>query len=334
MAQEKSAVVVGAGVSGLSCARSLLDRGWRVQVIDKARGVGGRLATRRVETVGNFDMGAQFITARDPRFIKLLEREQQQGRLALWSGTLVYQDGQETSRAKEEKRWVGVPSMNSWIKDLVPPEMVRLSHQVKSLTRQGDRGWGLDLGRDRVTEEFFDWVILALPSHQAAALIPEGIPLKGTCATAKMLPCWTVYVGVQGTTGIPFDGVFMRDPQSPLSWMANCHSKPGRITGGVQELWVLQASPQWTETFFETPSTQVESMLLDVFRAFCQSSHFQIVHVGSQRWRYASLPDETHPPQVLIDQKAQLAVAGDWTFAGRVEGAFLSGMRTGELVGQ
>ncbi|HYD41115.1 MAG TPA: NAD(P)-binding protein, partial [Anaeromyxobacter sp.] len=42
-------LVVGAGVAGLSCARVLATAGRSAPVLDRARGVGGRCATRRVD---------------------------------------------------------------------------------------------------------------------------------------------------------------------------------------------------------------------------------------------------------------------------------------------
>ena len=48
--------IIGAGLSGLVCARSLADDGLRVQVFDKARGPGGRLSTRRAGD-WHFDVG-------------------------------------------------------------------------------------------------------------------------------------------------------------------------------------------------------------------------------------------------------------------------------------
>jgi renalase len=64
-------VVVGAGISGLLAARELTAVGWRVVVLDKGRGVGGRMATRRVGD-GWFDHGAQFFTVRSERFQRLV----------------------------------------------------------------------------------------------------------------------------------------------------------------------------------------------------------------------------------------------------------------------
>ena len=40
-------VVIGAGMSGIACARALQAEGVPVRLIDKGRGIGGRMATRR-----------------------------------------------------------------------------------------------------------------------------------------------------------------------------------------------------------------------------------------------------------------------------------------------
>ncbi|MDP3490273.1 MAG: FAD-dependent oxidoreductase, partial [Phenylobacterium sp.] len=41
--------IIGAGMAGLSCAEALSDAGHAVQVLDKGRGPGGRMSTRRIE---------------------------------------------------------------------------------------------------------------------------------------------------------------------------------------------------------------------------------------------------------------------------------------------
>ncbi len=77
-------VVVGAGLSGLLAARLLHEAGPSAVVLDKGRGVGGRLATRRLG-LGRADHGAQFFTVRDPDFGRLVDTWQASGLVFEWS---------------------------------------------------------------------------------------------------------------------------------------------------------------------------------------------------------------------------------------------------------
>jgi predicted NAD/FAD-dependent oxidoreductase len=68
--------MVLAGISGCTLARELLNQTTKsIVIIEKSSSIGGRLATRRVESNGNSiykaDTGAQFITARTAQFKEL-----------------------------------------------------------------------------------------------------------------------------------------------------------------------------------------------------------------------------------------------------------------------
>ena len=62
-------LIIGAGLAGLSAANALQAAGHDVLVVDKGRGLGGRLAGRRIDNA-SFDHGAQFMTTRDPKFVE------------------------------------------------------------------------------------------------------------------------------------------------------------------------------------------------------------------------------------------------------------------------
>ncbi len=54
----KNFAIVGAGMAGIACARTLAQAGHRVTVFEQAEAVGGRMAT--VDSpFGGFDSGAQ-----------------------------------------------------------------------------------------------------------------------------------------------------------------------------------------------------------------------------------------------------------------------------------
>ena len=74
MSSHYDVLILGAGLAGLSCARRLQDAGKKVLVLEKARGLGGRMACRRTEK-GAWDHGAQYFTATDQDFM---------AQIALW----------------------------------------------------------------------------------------------------------------------------------------------------------------------------------------------------------------------------------------------------------
>ncbi len=121
-------LIVGAGMSGLLAATDLQASGFHSIVVDKGRGVGGRLASRRIGSA-TFDHGAQFITARTPRFAALLNEWQELGLVTEWCR------GTNT----EHIYWRGIPSMTAIPKHLAKSLNVRLEMKMSALKQESSR---------------------------------------------------------------------------------------------------------------------------------------------------------------------------------------------------
>ncbi|MEM7423722.1 MAG: FAD-dependent oxidoreductase, partial [Pseudomonadota bacterium] len=67
-------IVIGSGMAGLSCAKVLVEAGLNTVVLDKGRGIGGRLATRRAADGMQFDHGLQYLSAKTSAFADFLDR--------------------------------------------------------------------------------------------------------------------------------------------------------------------------------------------------------------------------------------------------------------------
>ena len=80
----ETCLIIGAGMSGLLAARRLQQSGLKVTVLDKGRGLGGRMATRRILD-GVFDHGAQFFTVRAPAFQDCVDEWLAEGAAQLWA---------------------------------------------------------------------------------------------------------------------------------------------------------------------------------------------------------------------------------------------------------
>ena len=116
--KSKKIAVIGAGIAGITCARTLVQAGHEVTVFEKSRGVGGRMATRST-AFGTFDHGTQYFTVRDPRFEQALATTPSVCKP--WSATTVRvldELGRVTSNGLpvREPHWVPRPGMNALVK--------------------------------------------------------------------------------------------------------------------------------------------------------------------------------------------------------------------------
>ena len=81
-------IVVGAGISGLVFAHALLEAGQRVVVLEKSRGYGGRLATKRaLDAV--FDQGPPWFAVHDARASACLAPLLKSGVLRTWADGVI-----------------------------------------------------------------------------------------------------------------------------------------------------------------------------------------------------------------------------------------------------
>src|SRR5207253_7051296 len=111
--------IIGTGIAGLSAAQALRDTGYEVQLFDKSRGSGGRMSSKRSDA-GALDMGAQYFTARDRRFVIEVQRWQANGWVAVWLPQLYnFHGGQLSPSPDEQIRWVGTPRMSAITRALI-----------------------------------------------------------------------------------------------------------------------------------------------------------------------------------------------------------------------
>ena len=327
--------VVGAGVAGATCAQSLAEAGHRVQVFDKSRGPGGRLATRRLAWVDQsgaaqmtrLDHGAPGFAARTSAFRAFVEQAVHAGWLGDWApvlapGSLPLDGGGPF--------YVPLPDMPSLCRRLLDGVEVSASFAVERLV-QGSQGWQLQADDGRLSNAF-DAVLLALPPAQAAPLLgPHRDDWARHACVAPMQPCWTL-MGVAHTPDeaalVPPGWDLGRPRTGPLAWVMRNDARPSRIGVAGQAHWVLHASPGFSRRHLDRPAAWVQQRMQSALADWL-GRPLSWQHVVVHRWRYAMAPPAAHPQASTnpcwCDAAQGLGVCGDFLGGSGVEGAWLSG---------
>jgi len=310
--------IIGAGIAGLSAANALQKAGYAVHLFDKSRGSGGRMSSKRSDA-GALDLGAQYFTARDRRFVDEVQQWQANGWAEEWSPHLYnHKNGQLTPSPDEQIRWVGTPRMSAITRGLLGRLTVNFSCRITDLIH-GEKHWHL-LDSDECTHGPFSHVIVATPAPQAIALLASAPKLASTVAGVKMDPTWAVALAFETPLDTPMQGCFVQD--SPLDWLARNRSKPGRDE--ALDTWVLHATSAWSRQHLDLPKEAVIEHLHGAFAELIHCTMPAPVFTLAHRWLYAR-PSGAHEWGALADADLGLYACGDWCLSGRVEGAWLSG---------
>ena len=321
--------VIGAGISGLFAARTLADHGLDVKVFDKGRSVGGRMSTRLVGGNPCFDHGAQYFTARDPRFQRYVESWVEQGIVAQWPDTatdptqkiVVFKHGKRTEKENKDERFVGVPGMNSVCKHLASGLEVQTSTRIEKIESDGGGG-SIKLTDDQGNQlGEFDSVIVSAPAAQAAELLVKYPKLADPISKIQMQPCWAVMASFEEPLGDDWAGAFVHE--SIVTWAARNSTKPQRPNDA--EHLLIHAGHEWTAENWERDQGEVAE---EVLTAFWKSSALPIqkpIYLQAHRWQFA-IPSDPSKERCFFDADSMIVACGDWAGGPRVEGAFLSGM--------
>jgi renalase len=308
---QNAIAIIGAGVAGLAAARRLRQRGAAVVLFEKSRGIGGRMATGRVGDL-QFDHGAQYFTAKGPRFQEAVAGWEASRNVAPWFG----------------RSYVGTPGMTAPASAMAEGLPVVTECQVSSIRRNVD-GWSV-LDADGIVRTpgngCFSAIVLVVPSPQAAPLANSAGVAFPEIERARYAPCWALMLAFATPLDLPGDRIKPED--RVIGWIARNASKPGRAQ--AHETIVVHATPEWSRAHLEESREEVARRLLARFQTVTGQTRAP-TFVAAHRWRYALVEEPAGTPFVW-DAASRLGACGDWCLGPRVEAAFDSGEALAEAV--
>jgi renalase len=298
-------VIVGAGLTGLLLARELRAKGRRPVLLEKSRGPGGRMSTKRLEGAV-FDQGAQFFTARTPRFAAEIESWCEAGVATPWPDGAPY-------------RYIGSPAMNAVGKHLSAGLEIRREAKVLAVKRNAG-AWEVSVENQPAL--LARETVLTAPVPQSLALLASGgVALPDELATElrglNYHPCLALMLTLAGPSALPAGGLAPEDG-GPVRWIAD-NTKKG-VSSGVPAAVTVHLAPTFSEEHYSRSETEVLALVSPVITPWLGAT---VTGVALHRWRYSE-PKARHREPCVWVPELRLGIAGDAIGGPRVEGAATS----------
>ncbi|MBT8471648.1 MAG: NAD(P)-binding protein [Marinicaulis sp.] len=311
--------IIGAGAAGVTCAAILQSAGYTPVIFEKSRGVGGRLATRRLGSGEMFDHGAPYISGKSDIFSRFVERAISESHAAIWAPW--WRGGD----AREGELFVGIPTMNAILKHQLNGIETHFQTEVASISRSGEQ-WILQCVDDVAAQ--LDVIVCTAPAPQANRLVGSRADFATTLERVKMSPCWTVLARQAKRPQAPaFDAAAW--PTSEIALVTNTSAKPGRSC--ALNCWTLHFGKDWSFSNLEAERNEIVQHGIAVLARILGLSAEDFDYTSAHRWRYARTEEAVQTP-FLEDETQSLYCAGDWCLGPYVDNAFRSGLCVAEKI--
>jgi len=350
--------IIGAGLAGLTCARQLKAAGYQVCVLDKSRGLGGRIATRRVVTDKRenvrVDHGLRYWLSDSDVLAPLTEELLNAGVLQQWQvSAYELRENDALANVRMEPVYVARNGMSAIAKYLAkgftPDDTLLTGYRAIDLSPydQADGGgWRIECEDSKVV--MAERCAIAIPAPQATDLLttcPSEALASSALTTLKAVtynPCLTVLAGYgerQKMGKLNADGWMVTDTiGTSTNWTGLDSSKRNRSNSAVQPpetTLVIHSKPGFAEQYLNVSDLQPAASVLLRANArkfgdwIAQPDWFQI-----HRWRYADVCQPYAQSSLAVGEG--LVCGGDWCVGSaahyrNIEAAYLSGLAMAEV---
>ena len=313
-------LVIGAGMSGLIVASELEKAGFDVAVVEKARGSGGRLSSKRVQSESSkamisFDLGCASFDAKTELFRTQVETWASEGIAKVWHFSEI-----------TGCQYVATPRSSSITRYLADQLDVHFATRVTKIGKANGL-WSavVEESGQQVNFAQAKHIIFATPPQQAADLLPEDHPFIPALSQPILLPQWVLMLNVKGRLNLTEDDYVFND--SIISRLILESSKPERVESNDHQTWVLQADTKWTNANLDTDKIELEHRLVAEL-ASKTGSPIIVEDAYLHRWLYSLAQPNELTGKFFLDDANGVWLCGDYladtTKLSGVEAAFTS----------
>jgi len=328
----KDIAIIGAGFSAATLSYFLKKD---LIFYEKSRGVGGRCSTRRVDNIGLFDHGLQYIKSKNLEFKNFL------GDYTIWEGQFKIFKNNELKEDLNKERIINENGNNTLIKNLFKNKKVFINKELISLDRKNDY---FQLNFKDNTQENYKTVIISAPYQQAFNLTKQFNENYFAKLNFSMQPNLTLMVAFNKSLNLNLSAISFED-DDVLGFAANENTKKKILINKDLELWTIQSSLKYAIKNIYEYRNNKKSLMDEMLRSFSVKLKIDIKEDNIQYfdihgWLYAYRTNlETdncswnlETANCYWNEDLRLGICGDWFSGGNAESAFLNAKKLAELI--
>ena len=319
----KSIAIIGAGFSAATLSYFIKKD---LDFYEKSRGAGGRCSTRRVENVGLFDHGLQYIKSSNSEFKKMLND------FSIWKGNFKKFENNQLKNDDDKERIIHENGNNLLVKTLFKNKNIFVNKELIRIEKKTDH---LQLTFKDGTQEQYKTVIITAPYQQAYNLTKQWTENFFSNFNFSMQPNLTVMVALNKSLKLDLSAITFEN-DDVLGFAANENTKKKNLINKDLELWTIQSSVKYAIKNIKEYRNNKQVLIDEILKNFSNKlkiniSKEQIHYSDIHGWLYAYNLNST-TPNCYWDKNLRLGICGDWFSGGNAESAFLNAKKLASLI--
>jgi predicted NAD/FAD-dependent oxidoreductase len=319
----KSIAIIGAGFSAATLSYFIKKD---LDFYEKSRGAGGRCSTRRVEDVGLFDHGLQYIKNPNPEFKEMLSD------CAIWQGNFKIFENNQLKNDADKERIIHENGNNLLVKNLFKNKNIFINKELKSIEKKTDH---LQLTFKDEMQEEYKTVIITAPFQQAYNLTKQFTENFFSNFNFSMQPNLTAMVAFNKSLKLDLSAITFEN-DDVLGFAANENTKKKNLINKDLELWTIQSSLKYAVKNIKEYRNNKQILIDEILKNFSNKlkiniSKEQIHYSDIHGWLYAYNLN-TSSPNCYWDSHLRLGICGDWFSGGNAENAFFNAKKLANLI--
>ncbi len=319
----KNIAIIGTGFSAATLGYFLKND---LDFYEKSRGVGGRCSTRRVDNVGLFDHGLQYVKSENSEFKKFLSD------YTIWQGNFKIFQNDQIKDDLHKERIINENGNNLLVKNLFKNKRVFANKELKSIEKKNDC---FQLNFNDSTQENYKTVIITTPYQQAYNLTKQFTENYFSKLNFCMQPNLTLMVAFNKSLNLNLSAISFED-DDVLGFVANENTKKKTLINKDLELWTIQSSVKYaTKNIYEYRNNK-ENLADEMLKSLSVKLKINIKKDNIQYsdihgWRYA-YGNKSDAANCYWNEDLRLGICGDWFSGGNAESAFINAKKLANLI--